>query len=83
MVELHPNWRYIVRRAWSFRAAAAASLCSGLAAGLTVAQPYLGLSPFAVSWAIFATTIGATWFGFAAMAARLVKQKDYNDAGHA
>lgn len=83
MIRLHSNWRYIVRRAWSFRAAAAASLCSGIAAGLTVAQPYLGLSPFDVSWIIFAATVGATWFGFAAMAARLVKQKDYDDGADA
>lgn len=80
MIHLHENWRYIARRAWSFRAAGLASLCSGLAAGLTVSQPYLGLSPFVLSWVIFAATVGATWFGFAAMAARLVKQEDYNDA---
>lgn len=79
-MQLHPNWRYIVRRAWSFHAAAAASLCSGVAAGLSVAQPYLGLSPFAVSWVIFIATCGATWFGFAAMAARVMKQKGYDDA---
>lgn len=81
-MNLHPNWRYIVRRAWSFRAAAAASLCSGMAAALTVAQPYLGVSPFAISLLIFFATCGATAFGFAATAARVIKQKDFDDGAH-
>ena len=67
MLTLSPNWRTILRKAWSVRFMGAAELLSGCEAVAPLAQGYIPQGTFAVlSFALTA----------AALVARIVAQRD-------
>lgn len=73
---LHQDWRTILRRAWSVRFMALSAVLSGIAAGLTIAQPYLGVNPVMLAVAIGVVTTAAP---LVAIFARVVKQEGLSD----
>jgi len=72
MMTLHPNWRAILERAWSIRLMALSAVLSGLATGLTIAQPYLGINPLTVAGFVGTVTTVTCLIG---IYARIVKQQ--------
>jgi hypothetical protein len=71
-IALHPNWRNILRYAWSVRLILAAGVMAGAEAMLLVLQPVINLPMLAL-----AILSGALTFG--ALVARLLAQKELAD----
>lgn len=63
-----PNWRMVLKHAWSIRLAVAAALLSAIDVGLQM------VDPVAVGHPVLIPAL-ATGFGFAAAVARLIPQK--------
>jgi hypothetical protein len=68
-VQLHPNWKIILKRAWSARLMAAAVILSGLEVTL---QVVVGVTGGTIALAILAGVVTGL-----ALWARLVAQKDF------
>lgn len=69
---LIPNWRMVLRRAWSIRL----MLLAGFLSGVEAALPLLG-GFFIIPPGLFAVLSGLTVSG--AFVARLLAQKDFHD----
>ena len=76
MMRLHDDWALILRRAWSVRFMALSGACSGIGAGLTIAQPYLGVNPL---WVSAGAGIAACGAAFAGLYSRVVAQRNLSD----
>ena len=72
MMKLHDDWKAILTKAWSVRLMALSALLSGLATGLTIAQPYLGINPLTVAAIVGSVTTVTCLIG---IYARIVKQQ--------
>ncbi len=73
MPRLHPDWRRILRRAWSVRLMALAFILTAAEVALPAVPPIPGVSPTALALAAGLVTAGA-------FVARLIAQKDFEDA---
>jgi fluoride ion exporter CrcB/FEX len=76
-LRLHADWKMLLARTWSVRINAFGAVLAGTGTGLTVAQPYLGVSPLVLAGIIGAMTTVAN---LSAIYARLVKQDLVNGA---
>jgi putative Mn2+ efflux pump MntP len=72
VLTLHPDWQRILKTAWSVRFMALAAVLSGVATGLTIAQPYLGINPLSVAGVVGLLTTVSAVIG---IYARIVKQQ--------
>jgi hypothetical protein len=59
MIRLHPDWRLILRRAWSIRFLLLAGALQAVVVFLQFDQPYSRHSPIWFAVAAFAATLGA------------------------
>ena len=71
-IGLRRDWRGVLARAWSVRLMALSAALSGVATGLTIAQPYLGVNPLSVAAVVGVATTVASLIG---IYARLVRQR--------
>lgn len=71
-LRLRPDWWSLLKRAWSVRLMALSAVLSGVATGLTIAQPYLGVNPLSIAGIVGAATTVASIIG---IYARVVKQR--------
>jgi CDP-diglyceride synthetase len=69
---LHPNWRNILRHAWSVRLILVAGIMAGAEAMLLVLQPVINLPLL-----VLAVVSGVLTFG--ALVARLLAQKEFQN----
>jgi hypothetical protein len=72
-MNLHRDWRTILRRAWSIRFIALGGLCSAVAVSLPIAQPYINADPLLIACATGAATFLACLL---AGISRIIVQKD-------
>jgi integral membrane sensor domain MASE1 len=66
-VNLIPDWRTVLRKAWTIRLILLAAFLSGLELVLPLIREYLAVPPYLFAGLSFAVTVGAVW-------ARLVAQ---------
>lgn len=71
-LKLHDQWLMLLKRSWSVRLMALSAVLSGLGTALTIAQPYLGISPLLIAGFIGAITMLSSLLG---IYARVVKQQ--------
>jgi hypothetical protein len=74
-LSLHPDWQNIIKYAWSVRLMALSAVLSGVVAGLTMAQPYLNVSPILIAVAVAVLTTAAALISILGICARVVKQQ--------
>lgn len=72
---LHPDWRGIIKSAWSVRLMALSAILSGIATGLTIAQPYLGVNPILIAVVVAVLATSASMISIVGIYARVVKQQ--------
>lgn len=73
-LRLHNEWQALLKRSWSIRLMAIAAVLSGIVTALTIAQPYLGISPLLLAGSIGAISTVSSLIG---IWARVVKQEMY------
>lgn len=73
-LRLHNEWQALLKRSWSIRLMAIAAVLSGIGTALTIAQPYLGISPLLLAGFIGAISTASSLIG---IWARVVKQEMY------
>lgn len=71
-MKLHPNWWKILTCGWSIRLMFSSAVLSGVGTALTIAQPYLGVSPLVLAGIVGAITTLVSLIG---IYARVVKQE--------
>lgn len=72
MFKLHDDWLKLLKLSWSVRMLALSAVLSGIGTTLTIAQPYLGVSPLTLAGIIGAITTVASLIG---IYARVIKQE--------
>lgn len=72
LFRLRSDWQNVIKRAWSVRLMLLSAVLSGIATGLTIAQPYLGVNPLLLAGIVGVATTAVSLTG---IYARLVKQQ--------
>jgi hypothetical protein len=75
MFMLHPDWRLIIRHAWSVRFIGFAAIFSMGEVALPIIQPYVPLNPIWLG-------VGAGASAGAAFVSRIIAQKEFRDLNY-
>jgi hypothetical protein len=74
-MNLHRDWRTILRRAWSVRLMLLSAVLGGVSASLSMVQPYINANPLVIAFAVGVATTGSA---LAAIWARVTRQKNFD-----
>lgn len=77
VMRLHHHWRALLRWSWSIRLMALSAVLSGVVTTLTIAQPYLGVSPLLLAGLIGVIATASSLVG---IFARLIPQTEIQNA---